>query len=131
MKPKPFWLLNHFTIPLFIEDVLSLTAYTQDSSTEGSVSSSISRFWRRGLKRARPSVTRRSGPGRSAKYRLALCGQELGRCQGRQHHASTRHPPYLNVPFSPSIAAVRAKGIYIGSSFLLPTTGYFRFQDVS
>src|SRR5262249_55923835 len=59
-----------------------MTRYTLDLGAEDRRLLSVDRFWRRGLKRARLSVMRRSGPGRSAKCRLAPYGRELQRRQG-------------------------------------------------
>src|ERR1700684_1201457 len=60
MKPKPFWLLNHFTVPVFMQMSFSLTVYTQGLATSFRGLFPGWSILERDLKRARPSVTRRS-----------------------------------------------------------------------
>src|SRR5690349_3413122 len=58
MKPKPFWLLNHFTVPVFIGSSLLRHA---SGSCRASATTSCLFDYGEGSERA-PSVKRRSGP---------------------------------------------------------------------
>src|SRR5690242_6862319 len=88
MTPKPFWPLNHFTIHLFIG--ISFRVHARPGRRRAGAARRLIDCWGRGLKRARLSLTRRSGPVRSAKCRLAPYGRESQRRQG------LRDPPCPN-----------------------------------
>src|SRR6516164_11212952 len=64
MKPKPFWLLNHFTIPLFTEISFHSQRTRETKAPRDRHPASVHRFLEKGSETCAPSVTMRSGPGR-------------------------------------------------------------------
>src|SRR6516164_541773 len=64
MKPKPFWLLNHFTIPLFTEIPFTHNVHARPRRLGIRTLRRFIDFLEKGSETCAPSVTRRSGPGR-------------------------------------------------------------------
>src|SRR6516165_6076875 len=64
MKPKPFWLLNHFTIPLFTEIPFTHNVHARPRRLGIGTPRRFIDFLEKGSETCAPSVTRRSGPGR-------------------------------------------------------------------
>src|SRR5512144_2020025 len=80
MNPKPFWLLNHFTIPLFTKfpftDGVRLGAWHAHLRPR----SQLVDFWRKFLKRA--PVSNEARRSCSAKYRIQTFRDQMRPGQG-------------------------------------------------
>src|SRR5258707_2782032 len=75
MKPKPFWLLNHFTVPLFMGALLLVRVCSRRAITQP-VSS---RFWGEGRQSGALFAAR---PSRSAETRSTINGYRTSDSQG-------------------------------------------------